>query len=107
VIGGVGVAALAVGGSFGLMALASDSDAKEACAHRRTGCSDEALELEKERDSRALISTIGVATGLVGIGISSVLLLTAPTPTHRSASGPRLRLQFGPRMAVISGTSEF
>ena len=56
VIGGVGAAALAVGGTFGVMALSSNTEAKNACNQRTTGCPTDAISAEEDRDREALIS---------------------------------------------------
>jgi hypothetical protein len=106
VIGGVGVAALAVGGTFGVMALSSDADAKRACDQKTTGCPSGTLDAEEDRDREALISTVGVATGIVGIGVSAVMLLTS-SPADQSSSTGVLRLELFPGKAMISGTTRF
>jgi hypothetical protein len=107
VIGGAGVAALVVGGTFGILALSSDADAMDGCSQRTNACPQAALDAEEDRDRQALISTIGVATGVVGVGVASVLLLTTPSPGDQSAGVRGLRFELGPRRAVISGTARF
>jgi hypothetical protein len=107
VIGGFGATALAVGGTFGVLALSSNADAKNSCNQRTTRCPPESLSAAKDRDRQALISTIGVATGLVGLGVSGVLLLTAPSPADQSAARTGFRVELGPGRASLSGSARF
>lgn len=107
VVGGAGVAALAVGGTFGVMALGSNADAKSACDDRTSQCPDAALQAERDRDREALISTVGVATGLVGIGLSAVMLLTSRSPAPREQSQGRFRFEFSPGKAQVFGSARF
>jgi hypothetical protein len=106
VIGGASAAALAVGGVFGAMALSSNADAKNACDQRTDECPPEALTAAEDRDRQATIATIGVGTGLVGLGVATVLFLTS-SPSDHSARGQGLSLQVAPGLAVISGTARF
>jgi hypothetical protein len=107
VTGGVGAAALAVGGTFGVMALLSNAEAKSACDQRTTDCPTDAISAEEDRDRQALISTIGIATGLVGLGVSGVLLLTSPSPVDQSVGAVGLGLRLAPGKAFVSGTARF
>ena len=107
VIGGFGATALAVGGAFGVLALSSNADAKNSCNQRTSGCNPDSLSAAEDRDRQALISTIAVATGLVGLGVSGVLLLTAPSPTDQSAAATGFRVELGPGRASISGSARF
>lgn len=106
VIGGASVAALAVGGTFGVLALSSNSDAKDACNQRHDECPPDALSAAEDRDRQATIATIGIGTGLVGLGVATVLFLTSSPPDH-SARGQGLSLQVAPGLALISGTAHF
>lgn len=106
VIGGASVAALAVGGVFGAMALSSNAEAKDACDQRTDDCPADALTAADDRDRQATIATIGVGTGLVGLGVAAVLFLTS-SPSDHSAREQGLSLQVAPGLAVISGTARF
>jgi len=106
VIGGVGVAALAVGGTFGVMALSSNADAKNACNQRTDGCPKSALEAAKDRDRQATLATIGVATGLAGLGAATVLFLTS-SPSDHSTQEQGMSFRLAPGLAMISGTTRF
>jgi tetratricopeptide (TPR) repeat protein len=77
VIGGIGGAALVTGGVFGVLALASNSKAKEQCQNRTSDCADEALQTAARRDREALASTIGVGVGLLGVGVAALWLLSS------------------------------
>jgi hypothetical protein len=106
VVGGASLAALAVGGVFGGMALSSNAEAKDACDQRTDECPPDALTAAEDRDRQATIATIGIGTGLVGLGVATVLFLTS-SPSDHSARGQGLSLQVAPGLAVISGTARF
>jgi hypothetical protein len=106
-VGGFGAAALAVGGTFGVMALMSNAEAKDSCDQRTTDCPTDAISAETDRDRQALISTIGIATGVVGLGVSGVLLLTSPSPADQSVAEVGLDVRVGPGKAFISGSARF
>jgi len=90
VIGGVGAAALVTGGVFGALALASDAKAKDDCPNR-TDCSSTALDSADRRDREALISTIGVGVGVVGLGVAALWLLgSAPAEGQTAAVGAEI-----------------
>lgn len=78
IVGGVGVAALATGGVFGVMALSSNDEAVELCGGRTRNCPDDAIEEERDRDREALLSTVFVSVGVLGVGVAGVLLFSSP-----------------------------
>jgi hypothetical protein len=75
VVGGVGVAALGVGGLFGAFALTSYDDAKKQCPSR-VGCSKAAIAKRDTAGTQANIANIGIGVGIVGIGVGAILILT-------------------------------
>jgi hypothetical protein len=75
VFGGAGLAALAVGSAFGVLALDKYGDAKRACP-TRTDCGQGALDARASAGKYALVADIGVGLGVLGIGAAGVLLLT-------------------------------
>jgi hypothetical protein len=75
IIGGVGVAGLAVGAVAGVASLISYHDATTQCP-LRTGCSDAAISARNSAEAKAWISNIAFGVGVVGVGIGSFLLLT-------------------------------
>lgn len=86
VVGGVGVASLAVGGFFGLRAISLWGDRNDACVG---GCTREAKNFGDDAKSAATISTIGVAAGVVAVGVGTVLILTAGPSREPSAASAR------------------
>jgi hypothetical protein len=84
VVGGVGVAGLAVGSVFGLMASSKWSSAKADCG---AGCGPNAPAQNERSDaqSAATIATIGFVAGGALVAGGLALFLTAPS---RSSSGP-------------------
>jgi len=82
VIGGVGVAATTVGAVFGVMALSSYSDVKDACPSLK-GCSQDTVDQRNKAELQANIANVGIGVGLVGIAVSTVMLMNG-----RSAERP-------------------
>src|SRR5262245_4303503 len=79
IAGGLGVAGLAVGTVTGIMVLGKQSDADDICdveACRRD--QTEAVDLNEQAHDLATVSNIGFGVGILGIGVATVLLLTAP-----------------------------
>jgi hypothetical protein len=108
VIGGVGVAALAVGGVFGAMALSSNSEAERLCNGGTRDCPESSLAEESDRDREAMLSTIFVSVGVLGVGVASVMLLTSSAPAA-SASADWLSVDLGltPRSGYVSAAARF
>lgn len=77
VVGGIGLAALGVGATFGVMALGSHSSAEDACPEH-TNCSSNAIDDRDRAGTQALLANIGVAAGVVGLGVGGYLLFLAP-----------------------------
>jgi tetratricopeptide (TPR) repeat protein len=75
-IGGAGVAALGVGAAFAFLARSAYEDAESECP-TRSGCSERALSLREQAETRANISNAGIGLGLVGVGVGAVLVLTS------------------------------
>jgi hypothetical protein len=78
---GVGVAGLAAGSVFGLMAASSWQDAKADC-HPYPYCGDNGVRLAKDAASNGTVSTIAFVIGGVGVAASAVLWFTAPKSTE-------------------------
>ena len=75
VIGGVGVAGLAVGAVAGIASLTSYHDASTLCPSL-SGCSDDAISARNSAESKAWASNIAFGVGLVGVGIGTWILLS-------------------------------
>jgi tetratricopeptide (TPR) repeat protein len=86
VVGGAGIAALAVGGLFGVFALTSYGDAEKQC-QSRVGCSKDAIAKRDSAETQANIANIGIGVGIVGIGVGAVLVLTASRASSQPAQG--------------------
>jgi len=95
VIGGAGIAALGVGAFFGWRASKKWDDAQSNC----TGdvCNAQAESLSREANTAAWVSNVGVGLGLVGIGVATWLLVSAP--------GDRPHTKAGVQASPIAGTS--
>ena len=77
VVGGVGVAGVAVGSIFGIQAMSKKKTADETCDG--TACqTDAGVEAGKSAHKAGTISTIGMIVGGVGLAAGVTLWLTAP-----------------------------
>jgi hypothetical protein len=85
VVGGVGVAGLAVGAITGLMAMGKSSDAKNACANDGPCANRGAVDASESAKSLGLVSTIGFIAGGVGLAAGALLVLTAPPDAKKAA----------------------
>jgi hypothetical protein len=82
---GVGALGLAVGGYFGLSAIAARSDAKPHCDGNR--CDQAGVDARERAIDRARFSTIGFAVGAVGAATGAILLFTdRPEQPRQQAS---------------------
>jgi hypothetical protein len=82
VIGGVGIAALGVGGYFGLRAFSKWSDRNDNCVG---GCNEAAKAAGDDAKTAATISTIGIGVGVVAIGVGTYLVLSSKPSGEPSA----------------------
>lgn len=78
VLGGVGVAGLAAGSVFGLMAKSKHDDAMDECDDQNR-CSQKALDLDDEARGRATVSTILFGVGAASLAGGCILYFTAPS----------------------------
>ena len=78
VLGGVGVAGLAAGSVFGLMAKSKHDEALDHCSAANE-CSPEAIDLDDQAHSRATVSTILFGTGAAALVGGGILYFTAPS----------------------------
>ncbi|MBK6691203.1 MAG: hypothetical protein IPG50_03215 [Myxococcales bacterium] len=83
VLGGVGLASLAIGGAFGLMALGRNNDADAFCSGKF--CSAEGLDKHDAAQGLAHASTVGFVVGAALTGVGVYLVLTTKEPP-RAAS---------------------
>lgn len=99
VVGGLGLAGVAIGSVFGLTAIGKNSDAEEFCPGGSTCTRQEGIDLTEDAKSAAQISNIAFGIGAAGIIGGLVLYLTAP---DKPSSQQARSLQMAP---VIDGKS--
>jgi hypothetical protein len=89
VVGGIGVAGLAVGAASGLVAMSAHDDAKSKCTTYPTGCPSDGSGTEANDKAKtfATVSTIGFIAGGVLAAGGAFLFFTAP---KRSETGLRV-----------------
>jgi len=112
VIGGVGIGAVALSGLFGLSVLKKNGDAKKVCVDNPNSCPQDEIQRHEELlESARAARTAGLVTfgiGLVGIGVSAVLLLQGDAATDGGASGGfSIGARWSDSDAVLSCTGQF
>jgi hypothetical protein len=83
-VGGGGLAAVAVGGVFGALAIVQRHDAENACPV--APCSSTALQANSTGVTYAWVSDFAIGAGLAALGVGTALVLTAPSGGLRSAA---------------------
>ncbi len=86
VVGGLGLAGVAVGAVTGLMAISKNDASKELCPNDGACASRQGVDDNDSAKTFGLVSTIAFAAGAVGIGAGAVLILTAPAGDKRSGA---------------------
>ncbi len=87
IVGGLGVVGLAVGGAFGGLAAGAASTVKSTC--KNSECTTPAAQSDlSSANSKALISTIGVAAG-AGLLATGVILFVVSRPSGKQDEAPR------------------
>lgn len=76
IAGGVGIAGVAVGSLFGVLALGTKSDIDAHCTDRE--CDAQGLRDVDRGKTWATVSTVGFAVGIVGLAAAVVLYVTQP-----------------------------
>lgn len=85
-VGSVGIAAVGVGGYFGIRTFSLKSDADHHCSGGY--CDDTGLDLDKDAKRSATLSTIGFLAGGVAIGAGAWLFLKPPASSkYRLGAG--------------------
>jgi hypothetical protein len=97
VVGGVGVAGLAVGGIFGGLAASSWSTVKSQCPSFN-GCSPTAVNDHNSAVTSATVSTVGLVAGGVLVAAGVTIFLTAPKDAPVTAG-----LLIGPQGVAVGG----
>jgi hypothetical protein len=99
ILGGVGVAGLAVFGGVGASSLADESALRDTCAPR---CAEEDVSAIRHKHTAA---DLGLGVGVASLGVATWLFFTRPTtspPKHSSGAG--LKLSFTGTAATLGGT---
>lgn len=98
---GVGGAGAIVGSIFGLMAKSTRSELRDSCTN--DVCAESERETFDKGKSQANIATIGFITAGVGIGVGTVLLLTAPKKKEVSEEKASITPYVGPLSLGVHG----
>jgi hypothetical protein len=109
VVGGVGVAGVAAGAVFGLLAMSKWSASKNDCS-TATSCPNVESARSEHDDASTFgnVSTATFAVGGVGLAVGAVLLLTAPQASPTVGVGPvRFGADLGPGVAGLSMNGVF
>jgi hypothetical protein len=78
VLGGVGIASLATGATFALLASSSWSKAEDGCTDLPYACSSDAVSQADSASTQATIANVAFIVGGAALGTGLVLLLTSP-----------------------------
>jgi hypothetical protein len=87
-LGGVGLAALAVGSAFGIAAIEENSTSQQSCPNGRcnaTGAADSRYAL-----TDANVANVCIGAGIVAVGVATVLVLTSGASSTRAARAGRV-----------------
>jgi hypothetical protein len=98
VIGGIGVAGVALGSVTGILVFGKKSTVKDDCVG--SSCTSAGVSAANSGKTLAIVSDIGFGVGIIGLATSAVLLLTRPkTESSAQAVAPR----WEPLLAGTSG----
>lgn len=108
IVGGVGVAGVAAGAVFGLMAIGKKSDVDKGCDANRMCSTPESLGAVESAKSSATLSTIGFIAGgtLIAAGAALVLWPRDDKPQPGRRGNARLQLSPAGTGMVLGGTFE-
>jgi hypothetical protein len=89
IIGGIGLAGIAVGSVMGVMALGKKSTVDKEC--NDLACSDAGMTAVDDGKKFALVSTIGFGVGAAGLATSVILLLASSDSPKPSDARTKIR----------------
>ena len=98
---GIGAVGLGVGTVFGILALGKKSDLDSACANKV--CAPAQQDTIDSGKTFGIVSTVGLAVGVAGVGVGAFLLLTSG-PSSASARAGKPAHQAGLSVAPVIGT---
>jgi hypothetical protein len=87
VLGGVGVASLAVGTVSGILALHEDSYAHDHCP-KQVNCDGNVLQAQGRRNTEATLAEVTIPVGLAALGGAATWLLLSPRSTSEQTTHP-------------------
>ena len=86
IVGGVGVAGIAVGAVMGLLAIGKNSDSKKSCPDSGGCASADAVKANDSARTFGTVSTISFIAGGVFVAAGAVIIFTAPSSKPTSAA---------------------
>jgi hypothetical protein len=101
VSGGLGVAGIATGSVFGLLASSNWSKGKDTCADPPYQCSRDGVSDGETAETQATLATVAFIVGGVGLGLSTVLFLTDTGGSESASASAQVRLE--PTRVVVQG----
>jgi hypothetical protein len=105
IIGGVGAASLVGSGVFYILRSGAKSDLDEKC--RADGVCPKSMEdTQSKGELYSTLSMVTLGVGVVGIGVATVLLVTAPKK-EQTTTGVRWDVVAGPGSAALSAYGRF
>jgi hypothetical protein len=102
VVGGVGVAAIGVGGYFGIRALSKRSQSTKLCSTDTT-CSAQGVTYNEQAYDAAWVSNIGIGVGLVAVGVGAYWLLASPKRAEGAPSKAKNSTRLTADVGVLRG----
>ncbi len=88
VVGGVGVAGLITGAIAGGLVLNKKSTVNSECTGKQ--CSQAGVDAANTGKTLGVVTTVGLITGVVGLGAATYLFVSAPSPTESARSSAYL-----------------
>jgi hypothetical protein len=108
IAGGVGVAGIAVGSVFGVVAMSKNNEALQSQNCRTASlCTQNGLSLTSDAKNAANLSTVGFIVGGVALAAGVVLWITAPSPSGSPQTGVRLAPAVGPSLGGFALDATF
>jgi hypothetical protein len=108
VVLGVGGAGILVGSIFGILALGDKSSLDGDCPSGKNACPQDKQSdvdsLNSSLKTHALVSTLGLALGAVGLGVGTYLFFSTRPESNSKAASLELRPWLGPRSAGLVGS---
>ncbi|WP_437682420.1 hypothetical protein [Sorangium sp. So ce131] len=102
VVAGAGLAAAAVGGGFGVRAMAKRDASNDGHCDAQDACDPEGLRLRQQSLDAALVSTIAFVGAGLALAGGAVLFFTAPSDRVPAAE-PSVHVSIGPLGASVGG----